>query len=118
MDNLGDNMEALFDNFVQDDDNLNKSVKEQIASVKEALELIKENISRMKKDLEKNEYYKSSAGAADYERVRDSIAAMQDTAEDLQNELSELITNALEKGEIKEEDLESLLNMMYIAHQN
>lgn len=110
MDNLGNEELPIFEG--SDGLNKNKSVEEQIASVKEELEIIKENISRMEKNLETNAYYKSSAGAADYEILSDSIVTMQDAAEDLQNELHELITNALEKGEIKG-DLESILKNPY-----
>lgn len=72
---------------------MNKSIEEQIASMKAELKVTERNISRLKKDLETNEYYKSAAGAADYERVSDSIAAMQDVAEEMRNELREKIKN-------------------------
>lgn len=73
----------------------NKSVEEEIASLKKILENTQKNISIMEKDLE-NEYFKSVAGAADYELVSDSITAMKDVMEDLQNELNEIITRNLE----------------------
>lgn len=72
-----------------------KSQKEQISFIKETLEVIRNNIFILEKDLETDGYYKSANGAADYERVSDSIIAMKDVAKDLQNELSKIITKKI-----------------------
>ncbi|MDE7423781.1 MAG: pentapeptide repeat-containing protein [Lachnospiraceae bacterium] len=109
-----DDMEALFEgnSLAQGNDDLNKSVEEQIASMKSELEAMDKSIADLKESLETDEYYKTSAGAADYEVNRGALEGMEDAAEEMRKELNELITNALEKGEIKG-DVESFLKNPY-----
>lgn len=116
-----DDMEALFEgnSLAQGNDDLNKSVEEQIVSMKSELEAMDKSIADLKESLETDEYYKTSSGAADYEVNRGALEGMEDAAEEMRKELNELITNALEKGEIKG-DFESWvgINTVYInMHQ-
>lgn len=116
-----DDMEVLFEgnSLAKDNDDLNKSVEEQIASLKSEIRSIDENIDELQNELETDEYYKSAAGAADCEMTWQTIDTLKDVVEELRNELNELITNALEKGEIKG-DFESWagINTVYInSHQ-
>lgn len=109
-----DDMEALFEgnSLAQGNDDLNKSVEEQIVSMKSELEAMDKSIADLKESLETDEYYKTSSGAADYEVNRGALEGMEDAAEEMRKELNELITNALEKGEIKG-DVESFLKNPY-----